>query len=167
MSAASMEELPCSFAGLPVEAAYHLKLAGQAYLHDAVAERHLTEAARLAPKHMAVLSGRYRYLFYKGRLPEALAQLEICLSEVASQGGLPENWRFARADDADFGNYSALWARFYLFALKAYGYLNLRLERHSEGRLALDKLLELDPTDKIGARHLLNVLDRQGAEDDE
>jgi len=42
----------------------------------------------------------------------------------------------------------------------------MRLGRTEEGRLAVDKLLELDPSDKIGARVLLGVLDRMGQDDD-
>lgn len=167
MPPAATDELPCSFNGLPEGAAYHLKLAGLNYSLDTIAEQHLAAATALAPRHLAVLAGHYRYLFYKGRLNEALTQLNLCLSEVAAQGHLPADWRSARIGDADFGDYSALWARFYVFALKAYGYLNLRLGRLEEGRVALNKLLELDPTDKVGAGLLLKVLDRQGRDDDE
>ncbi len=50
-------------------------------------------------------------------------------------------------------------ARFYLFTLKAYAYLQMRLGCLDEGRAAVTKLLELDPSDKIGARVLLDVLE--------
>jgi hypothetical protein len=56
--------------------------------------------------------------------------------------------------------------RFYLFTLKGYAYLQMRLGNLEEGRTAVMKLLELDPTDKVGARVLLEVLERTGLDDD-
>ena len=56
--------------------------------------------------------------------------------------------------------------RFYLFTLKGYAYLQMRLGNLDEGRAAVMKLLELDPSDKVGARVLLEVLDRMGRSDD-
>jgi len=56
--------------------------------------------------------------------------------------------------------------RFFLFTLKGYAYLQMRLGELEESRVAIAKLLDLDPTDKIGAKVLLGVLDRIGLEDD-
>ncbi len=36
----------------------------------------------------------------------------------------------------------------------------------NEGHAAASKLVELDPTDKIGAKVLLDVLERMGQDDD-
>jgi hypothetical protein len=49
------------------------------------------------------------------------------------------------------------------------GYLHIRLGRHAEGRIMLEKVLELDKADQIGVRPLLAVLDRREreGEDDE
>ena len=165
MTALASDELPSSLAGLPEAAARHLMLAGLAYSQDRIAEQHLAEASRIAPSHLAVLVGQYRYLFYKGRLGEALAQLRVCMTEAAQQGNLPADWRVAQPSDAAFGDFGALWARFYMFALKAYGYIHLRLGLQEEGRIALQKVMELDPTDKVGAQVLLDVLERQGRDD--
>lgn len=162
---AACDELPTSLTGLSKEAAQHLHLAGLNYTEDEVAEHHLAEALRLAPEHLAVQVGYYRYLFYKGRLEEALCQLDVCLNGCTQQSGLPHDWRNARQDDADFDNYDSLWARFYLFALKAHGYIQMRLGRQEQGRVAILKVLELDPGDKVGAKILLDVLDRQGQDD--
>ncbi len=56
------------------------------------------------------------------------------------------------AADAEFSRYESILPRFFLFSLKGYAYLQMRLGRMEEGRLAVAKLLELDPTDKIGER---------------
>jgi len=165
MEAAVQDFFPTSTAGLPDEAARHLRLAGLSYSCDIVAERHLDQALALAPEHLAVHVGIYRYLFYKGRLQESLNQLGVCFHKLEEQSGLPANWRDIEQPDADFGSWDALWPRFYLFALKAYAYLSLRLGRLEEGREAVLKSLELDPTDKVGCKVLLDVLNRIGKDD--
>jgi cytosine/adenosine deaminase-related metal-dependent hydrolase len=68
--------------------------------------------------------------------------------------------------DGDFGSYDARLPRFYLFTLKAYAYLQMRLGSVEEGREAVLKLLQLDPTDKVGARVLLDVLETVAHGDD-
>jgi len=153
--------------GLPAEAERHLSAAGHAYDNDAIAEQHLYQAAALAPGHAAVLIGLYRFYFYKGRLGEALEIAHICLAKASRDNALADDWRQVRAGDADFSNFGAILPRFYLFTLKAFAYLQMRLGNYAEGRLAVEKLLELDPSDKIGAKVLLGVLDRMGQEDDD
>jgi tetratricopeptide (TPR) repeat protein len=153
--------------GLPPEAARHLEAAAIAYQRDEIAEQHLREAHTLAPGHAAVLIGLYRFYFYKGRLDEALEIALLCLDKAASDNDLAGDWWQVRATDADFGSFEAILPRFYLFTLKAYAYLEMRLGHMAEGRLAVMKLLELDPSDKIGAKVLLGVLDRMGSSDDD
>ncbi|MDX3970493.1 MAG: hypothetical protein QHD01_28420 [Bradyrhizobium sp.] len=152
--------------GLPSEAEHHLWEAGLCYHLDDVAERHLREAEALAPDHAAVLIGLYRFYFYKGRIAEALAVARRCLLKAAQENRLPDDWRSVRAGDAEFGRYENILPRFFLFSLKGYAYLQMRLGETDEGRLAVQKLLELDPTDKIGAKVLLGVLERMGHDDE-
>ena len=152
--------------GLPSAAERHLWEAGLFYHLDDIAERHLREAEALAPGHAAVLIGLYRFYFYKGRLAEALDIARRCLLKAAEENNLPADWRQVRAADAEFGRYENVMPRFFLFSLKGYAYLQMRLGRAEEGRLAVEKLLELDPTDKIRAKVLLGVLDRMGQDDE-
>jgi len=159
-----MEEL--TGGGLPAAAEEQLRLAGLAYAQDEIAEQHLREAEALAPGHAAVLIGLYRFYFYKGRLDEALAIAEECLIKAAADNHLAADWREVRSQDADFSNYAAATPRFYLFTLKAYAYLQMRLGRSAEGREAVEKLLELDASDKIGAKVLLGVLNGTGRDED-
>ena len=152
--------------GLPTEAEHHLWEAGLSYHLDEIAELHLREAEALAPGHAAVLIGLYRFYFYKGRLAEALDVARRCLLKAAQENSLPADWRQVRAEDAEFGRYENILPRFFLFSLKGYAYLQMRLGDTEEGRLAVQKLLELDPSDKIGAKVLLRVLERMGQDDD-
>jgi tetratricopeptide (TPR) repeat protein len=153
--------------GLPETAETHLRLAGLSYHRDDIAERHLREAQALAPDHAAVLIGLYRYYFYKGRLREALEVARLCLDKAARENGLAPEWRQVRSGDADFGDFAAMLPRFFLFTLKGYAYLQMRLGDVEEGRAAVMKLLELDPSDKVGAKVLLGVLERMGQSDED
>jgi tetratricopeptide (TPR) repeat protein len=153
--------------GLPEEAEYHLWEAGKFYHEDAIAEGHLRKAQALAPDHTAVLIGLYRFYFYKGRLREALEVAQTCLKKSGRDNNFATDWRDVRHGDAAFGRYEDILARFFLFTLKGYAYLQMRLGNFEEGRAAVLKLLELDPSDKIGATVLLEVLERMGRDDDE
>ena len=153
--------------GLPARAEHLLHEAGLAYQNDVVAERHLRAAQALAPDHAAVLIGLYRFYFYKGRLAEALEIARLCIRKAARENGLPPDWREVAAGDAKFDRYDDIVPRFYLFSLKGYAYLQMRLGNLEEGRVAVQKLLQLDPSDKIGAKVLLGVLERTGQGDDE
>lgn len=170
-SAASAEEALLASAllggGLPLQAENHLQLAGLFYHRDDVAERHLREAQVIAPDHAAVLIGLYRYYFYKGRLAEASEIARICLDKAARDNRLAADWRQVRAGDAEFSDLRAILPRFYLFSLKAYAYLQMRLGALAEGETAARKLMELDPGNLLGGRVLLEVLARMGADDDD
>lgn len=152
--------------GLPEEAEYQLWQAGQSYHLDEVAEAHLRQAELLAPDHAAVLIGFYRFYFYKGRLTDALRIARRCLAKAAIENRLPSHWRDVRPEHAKFGSFDHMLPRFFMFTLKGYAYLQMRLGNLVEGRLAVQKLLDLDPSDKIGARVLLEVVDRVELDDE-
>jgi tetratricopeptide (TPR) repeat protein len=153
-------------AGLPEAAEQHLRLAASSYRDDDLAEAHLWQAKAAAPDHPAVLIGLYRFYFYKNRLPEALSIARACLEKSAKDNRLPLDWREVRPSDAAFGDFGAALPRFYLFTLKGYAYLNMRLGHIEEAQAVIAKLLELDSSDKVGANILLGVLERMGQEDD-
>ncbi len=52
-----------------------------------------------------------------------------------------------------------------MFSLKGYAYLSMRLGDLDESAAAIAKLLALDPDDRVGAKVLLDVLERGGRED--
>jgi tetratricopeptide (TPR) repeat protein len=160
-------EQACFGGNLPEPVEQHLRLAGINYQHDAVAESHLFQAQALAPGHAAVLIALYRFYFYKGRLLDALEVAQRCLVKAARDNRLNEDWRQVKRGDAEFSSYDAVLPRFYLFTLKAYGYLQMRLGRLEESHAALTKMMELDPSDKLNATVLLKVLYRYGQEDED
>lgn len=166
VSSSGFEGFECLGEGLDSKAEEHLRLAGLHYHDDSLALRHLDQAEALAPGHAAVFISRYRFFFYKNRLQEALDVGRECLKKSARDIGCGEDWRLVKAEDAAFGQFEAILPRFFMFTLKGYAYLNMRLGDLDQGRAAIKKLLELDPSDKVGARVLLGVLERQGRDDE-
>jgi tetratricopeptide (TPR) repeat protein len=152
--------------GLPPEAEGFLRLASETYADSETAERYLRQAQQWAPDHAAVLIGLYRFYFYKGRLREALEIANRCLEKATRENKMPRDWRRAGAQNAVFDRYDEMLPRFFLFTLKGYAYLQMRLGALDESRVAIAKLLELDPTDKIGANVLQDILDRIELDDD-
>ncbi len=152
------------YRSLPAVAEEQLRLASLAYADDTKAEMHLALARAIAPNNPVVLVGEYRYYFYKGRLTEALNIAIACLRMIAQELHLPVRWQDVMPAHANFRSDEPA-HRFYLFALKAYAYLLLRLNLMHEGRIAADHLLLLDPENKVGGQVLLDVLDRAGKDD--
>jgi hypothetical protein len=110
----------------------------------------LMRAQALAPEHPAVLIAFYRHHFYGHRPAMARDVARRALVVGARALGLPAVWRevpkaplAGARDDAR--------TRFYLFVLKGYAYLSLRLDDPVEARDALALLRALDPHDCVGA----------------
>lgn len=155
---------------LPAAVAADLQKAALSYHLDEVAESYLAQAFARAPEHPAVHIALYRFYFYKNRLSEARVVAERCLAKTAIDLGLPKDWRDIAPDHPVFAGHAESYAaapRFYLFTLKGCAYLSLRLGDTEQGAALLNKLMELDPADKLGGSVLRGVLDRMGQDDDE
>jgi len=139
------------------EAGRCLEEAAETY-GDAQAEAALMRAYFLAPEHPMVLVALYRYFYYQHRLEDALQVAERVLRVFALRLELPEDWR--DLDDARLGNgvlISMALVRFYMLALKGAGYLQLRLGEYEPALARLQKVVEIDSSDRLGARALLDV----------
>lgn len=135
--------------GLPPLAEAALREAGEHRSDAPRAMAALMRAQMLAPEHPAVLIALYRHHFYGHRMAPARDVARRALLVGAKALGLPHAWRdvprvaLPRAkDDAS--------VRFYLFTLKAYAYLSLRLGDEVVARDALALLRHLDPDDAVG-----------------
>lgn len=136
--------------GLPPAAEAALQEAGRLRGDASGVMSALMRACSLAPEHPAVLIAFYRHYFYSHRLRLARAVARKALVSGARALGLPTLWRdVPDAPLAGAGDEVA--ARFYLWVLKGYAYLSLRLEEDAEARAALAKLRALDPQDRVGA----------------
>lgn len=151
-----------------------LPAAAEAALHEAGAQRAdppaamaaLMRAKALAPDHPAVLIAFYRHHFYGHRLAAARDIARHALAVGAQALGLPPVWRDAPERALPHAKDDAR-TRFYLFVLKGYAYLSLRLDDQVEARDALAKLRHLDPDDCVGGALLEAVRQRNGIDDDD
>jgi hypothetical protein len=139
--------------GLPSEVEALITQAGLVRSDRALAEPLLLKAKALAPTHPATLIALYRFHFYGHRLKEAreVAIESLAIARAALGEQLEVKDEQARFDAA---------TRFYLFSLKGYAYLSLRMGDTETGRQALDELRRLDPQDRVGGGVLTHVLDR-------
>jgi hypothetical protein len=152
--------------GLPPGAEAALREAGQLREDAPLAMAALMRAKALAPEHPAVLIAFYRHHFYGHRLAAARDVARQALAVGAQQLGLPAVWRDV-PERALFGAKDDATTRFYLFVLKGYAYLSLRLEDNVEARDALAKLSRLDPDDCVGGALLEAVRQRSERGDSE
>lgn len=145
-------------APLPAAAERLMQLAATSA--DGAAESALLDAQALAPEHLTVLVGLYRFYFYRHRLDEALCVAERALALTGNELGLPPDWReldeilLGRAATTSFGL-----LRFHLFTLKAICVVLLRLGRVDAAHARLEKLAALDRHDRFGAARLIGVVD--------
>ncbi|MFT3956350.1 MAG: hypothetical protein QM722_18810 [Piscinibacter sp.] len=128
----------------------------------------LMRAQSLAPEHPAVLIAFYRHHFYGHRPMLARDVARRALAVGARALGLPGVWREVSRQPLPGARHDAA-TRFYLFVLKGYAYLSLRLDDPVEARDALALLRALDPDDCVGAALLEAVRQRSlaGAGDDD
>ncbi|WP_157270401.1 hypothetical protein [Azohydromonas aeria] len=149
-----------------VEAA--LAEAGRLRADPPAAMAALMRAQALAPDHPAVLIALYRHHFYGHRLHAARDVARQALRVAAQALGLPAVWRHVRLEPLPGARHEPA-TRFYLFVLKGYVYLSLRLDDGVEARDALALLRALDPEDCVGAALLEGVRRRalEGSADDE
>lgn len=124
------------------------------------------EAVRLAPGDIDVRMGAYKFYFYAHEFEQAARHASHCIDVFAADLGLSPAWRDVRASDAEFGTIDRRCGR-YLQALIAWGYCRARAGAPHEGRAAVAKAADLDPTDRFGARRLLAIIDRGGEEADD
>ncbi len=129
------------------------------------AEDLLMEAFELAPENLSVLVGLYRYYYYQHRYHDAVYIAHRVMKVVGRQLEFPERWQdIAMSHVINGTNQSFGLVRFYLFALKAAGYINLRLGQFGEGKSMITKVVALDTADRLGARLLLDILGAHNAE---
>ena len=124
------------------------------------AEAPLLKAFYLAPESLSVLVALYRYYYYQHRYSDALKAAEYAMNTIARQLKFPESWRDLSIEFIGFGVMQSMTlVRFYLMTLKGSGYLYLRLDELDEGIERLEKVLEVDTEDRLGASVLLQTVE--------
>ena len=146
--------------GLPAEAERALAQAGALRADPSEAMAALMRANAIAPEHPAVLIAFYRHHFYGHRLAAARDVARKARVIGARALGLPPVWREV-SELALAGAHEDITTRFYLWVLKGYAYLSMRLDDPVEARDALAKLRMLDPDDRVGGALLEAVRQRR------
>lgn len=148
--------------GLPAEVEALIAAAGALRQDRETAEPLLRQARALAPRHPVPLIALYRFHFYGHRLREAREVAREALG-VARSALVPNHPDPVAANLPPISDEQARFdaaVRFYLFTLKGFAYLNLRLGDIDVGRMALQELRRLDPQDRVGGAVLAQVLER-------
>jgi tetratricopeptide (TPR) repeat protein len=123
------------------------------------AEAPLLQAYALAPRSLNVLVALYRFYYYRHRLTDALKIAAEALEVLRIHLDFPPDWRdLTTARLAAVTTDAKVQLRFYLFTLKAEGFLHMRLHNLDLSREIFEKLVELDAQDRIGAAGLLHLV---------
>lgn len=133
----------------------------QAALHygKMEAELSLLKAYFLSPENLTVHVALYRYYFYQHRLTDAIRVAAKTLRTASVALDLPEDWRAIDKDNLGIGAMKSMgMVRYYFLALKAAGYLNIRVGNEAEGIAMLQKVAALDTADRLGAAAVLEVV---------
>lgn len=152
-------------ADVPVSVRQMVQQAIASYEDMPVAEHLFKQALELAPNEMEIYVAYYKFYFYQKHLIEAEWVARQTLYKVAELTGLPADWRRFNSEFARWTNPDSP-VRYYLYTMKALGFIALRRERLSLAHEILDKLLELDPDDRVGGSVIKALADRISGGDD-
>jgi len=141
---------------LSLEVEQLLKQAADIYPEQpAQSETFLIQAQTIAPHHLMVLVGLYRYFYYQHRYQDALDIGEQVLKIVGEKLGF-NDWQMVTIEGIEKSDKISV--RFYLTALKGNAYLYLRLNQPDQAIQRLEKITTLDPQDRLGSKALLTVV---------
>ncbi len=129
-------------------------------------EELLLSARRLMPERLEIMVALYKMYAYSNRHQEALGLIEEVLARSAENGGFPMPWR-------QLDQHSTAWqpaqgdVRFYLYSMKAMGFVLLRMGEVESASEVLRKLEELDPLDQVGGSVVRQMAERLLEQDEE
>lgn len=147
-------------APLSTEVTTLLKQASECY-PEIESEALLMRGYFLEPEHLSVLVAMYRYFYYQHRYHDALLVSERAMKVAGRLLEFRVDWRDLRLSEVGNGVMVSMGLlRFYLLALKASGYLLMRVGEFQQAAARLDKLAELDTNDQFGSAFLREIAHR-------
>lgn len=123
------------------------------------AEKILQNASKILPERPEPLVALYKLYAYSNRFEESLALIHKTLNLVATLGGFTPRWE-------DIDSLNPGWkhndenVRWFLYSMKALGFVAIRQGNIAEAHRILSRLTELDTEDLVGASVLLDVTSR-------
>ena len=158
MDLLSFDAEPLFFDSPPTdEVAQLLEKAAQNYGNEQ-AETDLQRAYHLAPDHLMVLVALFRHYVYQQRFLEALEISQQAREVIRQPLDLPHDWRNLSEVYLSGGDKSMVMVRCYLLCLKGEAYLYARLGELEKATAILEKIIEIDGQDHLGAVALLAVV---------
>lgn len=140
-----------------------LEKAAQEY--GPISEKYLLRALSMAEENLSVLVGLYRFYYYQHRYADALNIAYRVMGVVGRKIEFPSDWRDITMVSVTNGVvHSFCLVRLYFFALKAAGYISLRMAKFEQGKEMLEKVVAMDSADRMGAKLLLEVLSNNKAD---
>ena len=164
MDLLSFDTKPLFFDNPPSEEVVQLLQQAAENYSDGQAEADLQRAYHLAPDHLMVLVALFRYHVYQQRFPEAIDISQQAREVIRQKLDLPHDWH-ALSEAHFFSSHenNMVMVRFYLLCLKGEAYLYARLGELEKGIAFLEKIIEIDSKDCLGAAALLAVINGQEA----
>ncbi|WP_018295188.1 hypothetical protein [Mariprofundus ferrooxydans] len=132
---------------------------------EQMAEQHLMRALQENSEQLETYVALYKLYCYLARFDEAEAMARIALQKSAEQAGIKHDWRKLDASSTDWSLFEGP-ARLLLYSLKALAFIRLRQGDIGEAELVLDQLQVLDPTDRVGASVVRDILRALNDDDD-
>jgi tetratricopeptide (TPR) repeat protein len=122
------------------------------------AESKLLKAYVIAPRNLTLLVAMYRFYYYQHRWSDALYIADQAMLVSGELLEMTTHWRLLTPGHLGAAALRSMGLlRFYFLALKGAGYLCLRMEDREAAIERLQKVVELDPQDRLGANLLLNL----------
>lgn len=119
----------------------------------------LLKAYEMAPNSLTVLVSMYRFYYDQRRYLDAIHVASKAMTEVAPLISFPDHWSDITFNDLANGVMSSFsLVRFYLLALKANAYLHLQINQIADAIRMLNKIVEMDAHDRLGAKVMLQSL---------
>ena len=142
---------------MPEEVESLIREAAESYASGG-AEAKLLKAYLLAPRNLTLLVAMYRFYYYQHRWHDALYIADQVMLVAGEMLEMTTHWRLLTPDHLGGPALRSMGLlRFYFLALKGAGYLCLRMEDREGAVERLQKVVELDPQDRLGAKMLLNM----------
>ncbi len=121
------------------------------------AEQLFLEAQALDVSCLQTYFALYKFYFYQARLAEAESCVKEALVEASKQGGIPSDPFALKQAAAQYDMYANEARLFYLYTLKAYAFIQLRLDNAHLAEEMLAVIQVLDPQDRSGASVIIDL----------
>ncbi len=142
-----------------------LILASENWTNTVLAEQYINEALNTAGNNLDVLTGAYRFFFYKNKPEIALKIAKKILKIIQETENLPLEWEQLKPVLVNRQDESSI--RLYLNAYAAQGFIYAKLGQLEEAKRITERVKEIDQNRESCATTVFEVLTKSPDEDDD